>query len=44
MASIPARLAGFCSGASELAARIAAITSSSTRTDAVKRAPPCTTR
>ncbi len=43
-ASMPARLAGLCSGASGLNERIAAITSSSTSTDAVNRSPPCTTR
>ena len=43
-ASIPARLAGLCSGASGLTDPMAAITSSSTSTEAVNRAPPCTTR
>ena len=43
-ASMPARFAGLCSGASRANSRIAAMTSSSTRTEALNRSPPWTTR
>ena len=44
IASMPARFAGLCSGASRANSRIAAMTSSSTSVEAVNRSPPCTTR
>ena len=44
IASMPARLAGLCSGARWLTEPIAATTSSSTSTERVNRSPPCTTR
>ena len=43
-ASMPARFAGLCSGASRANSRIAAMTSSSTRTESLNRSPPWTTR
>ena len=43
-AAMPARLCGWCSGASGTSARSRAITASSTSTGAARSGPPCTTR
>ena len=44
IASMPARFAGLCNGASRVNSRIAAMTSSSTSVEALNRSPPWTTR